>query len=85
MAEMIGNLIFLWGDNSMNERLKPCPFCGGDVTIYCSSATNGYYFMHNNKQGKAKNCILLTPSTICGKYKSLKDAYEAWNRRGENA
>lgn len=25
MAEMIGNLIFLWGDNSMNERLKPCP------------------------------------------------------------
>lgn len=33
--------------------------------------------MHNNKQGKAKNCILLTPSTICGKHKSLKDAYEA--------
>lgn len=62
-------------------ELKPCPFCGDDVTVYYSSATNGYYFMHRHKQGQAKDCILLTPSTICGRHKCLKDAYDAWNRR----
>ena len=63
------------------DKLKPCPFCGDSVTIYYSSLTNGYYFMHQHKQGAAKDCILLTPSTIIGKHKSLADAYEAWNRR----
>lgn len=65
-------------------ELKPCPFCGDDVMIYYSSATNGYYFMHNHKQGKAKSCILLTPAMICGECKSLSDAYAAWNRRADN-
>lgn len=62
-------------------ELKPCPFCGGAVTIYYSSATNGYFFMHKEKDS---SCILLTPSTICGKHKCLKDAYDAWNRRADD-
>lgn len=59
-------------------ELKPCPFCGGDVTIYYSSMTKGFYFMHNKRD---KPCILLTPSTILGKNECLQDAYDAWNRR----
>lgn len=61
------------------EELKPCPFCGERVTIYYSSAKKGFFFMHR-RNGE---CILLTPSPIVGKYKSLAEAYEAWNRRGK--
>lgn len=60
------------------EKLLPCPFCGRSVIVYYSSATNGYFFMHRDGNG---GCILLTPSTIVGKYKSLTEAYNAWNRR----
>lgn len=62
------------------DELKPCPFCGRSVTIYYSSATNGYYFMH---QSGDDGCILLTPSTIVGKHKNLTEAYKAWNRRAK--
>ena len=64
-------------------ELKPCPFCGKSVMIYYSSATNGYYFMHSNSK-MITDCILLTPSTICGNYHNLTEAYEAWNRRADN-
>lgn len=60
------------------DELKPCPFCGRSVTVYYSSATNGYYFVHRSGD---RGCILLTPSTIVGKYKNLTEAYNAWNRR----
>lgn len=66
------------------SELKPCPFCGGEVNIYYSSATKAFYFIHTDKQGVSKNCILITPALIFGNYKSLKEAYEAWNRRADN-
>lgn len=63
------------------DKLKTCPFCGERVTIYYSSATKGYFFMHRNGDGE---CVILTPSTIAGKYKSLAETYEAWNRRAKH-
>lgn len=62
------------------EILKPCPFCGGTVNIYYSSATNAYYVIHENSKS---SCIMITPMMIRGKFKSLKEAYSAWNGEKE--
>lgn len=65
----------------MNDRLKPCPFCGRADSVTrdkYSSLIPGYslyaVFCDKNKQG-------------CGAYGPYKrteeDATEAWNRRNE--
>ena len=64
----------------MSEKLKPCPFCGGAVNIYYSSATNGYYVIHKDSKS---NCIMIAPMLIRGRYKLLKEAYSAWNKEKE--
>ena len=64
------------------DKLRPCPFCGGAVTVYYSSLAKGFFFMHKRKDN---GCILLTPATIMGKYENLAEAYEAWNRRASDA
>lgn len=66
------------------QKIKPCPFCGGEVNIYYSSATKAFYAVHIDKQGASKDCILLTPMILIGKYESLKQAYSAWNRRAND-
>ena len=71
------------------EKLKSCPFCGGEVYIYYSSRDNSFYAVH--KQMKP-NCILLTPMIISRsqfelgveKLDCLADAERLWNRRVES-
>lgn len=64
----------------MNEEIKSCPFCGRKVIIYYSSTTNAFYALHYDEQQDA-DCILITPMIIRGKFTTLKQAREAWNRR----
>lgn len=63
-------------------ELKPCPFCGKPVSIYYSSATEGYYAVHKDEQNS--DCLLLMPIEINHNriFYDLADAYAAWNRRG---
>ena len=65
----------------MEQKLKPCPFCGGDVMIYYSSMTKGFYVTHRNGY---ESCFLITPALMHGDFKSLQDAHDAWNRRASN-
>ena len=62
------------------ERLKPCPFCGGKVSVTYNSAENVFCFWH-----KAESCALEEPIKIDGIFvKSLAEAIEAWNKRYED-
>ena len=55
----------------MNEKLKPCPFCGGDAVIMGKRAV---YIMCGNYK-----CMARTD-----KYAKPKFAKEAWNRRAND-
>lgn len=64
----------------MNEKLKPCPFCGGEAKIK--------YDSFQNRRGKIKSVVLISCKelncTIRPKtqWHIRKDeAIEAWNRR----
>lgn len=67
------------------SELKPCPFCGKPVTIYYSSATKGFFAVHQDE--KNSDCILLMPIGIDHNrvLTCLSDAYSAWNRRSDDA
>lgn len=67
------------------DKLKPCPFCGKPVNIYYSSATEGYYAVHEDEQ--KSDCIVLIPLSINNNRMllSLSDACAAWNRRANDA
>jgi hypothetical protein len=59
------------------SKLKPCPFCGGKVSITYSSWNKTFNIWHNDKP-----CALIEPIQIDGsKAKSLAEASEMWNRR----
>lgn len=60
------------------EGLKPCPFCGGNVTIYYSRTVQEFFWEH---KGSGDNCIMVTPALIRGKYRTPEEAFDAWNRR----
>lgn len=62
-------------------KLKPCPFCGGDVTMIYNSLDNSYKFYHKNVID-AIECCVLEPIVLYG-FSSLAEAGEAWNRRAE--
>ena len=67
----------------MSEELKPCPFCGGEATLFqikCITHSNGGAGMFQVK------CVNLqcnvSPKTM---YESSKDeAIVAWNRRAND-
>lgn len=67
-----------------NEKLKPCPFCGGEAVIYHQSSK---YTEHDGNYVYCMNCRIRTPLFICfgdtGKtYADTKaEAFNAWNRR----
>lgn len=64
-------------DDSKLDRLKPCPFCGGEVSITYISADNCFCVWH-----KDDICKFIEPLWIDGEYaKSLKDAQAIWNNR----
>lgn len=59
------------------DKLKPCPFCGGKVSVTYNSCSKSYNFWH-----KSKNCAAVEPIRFDGcKLKSLNEAIDAWNRR----
>ena len=65
----------------MNE-LKPCPFCGGKMSMTYSSFDNMFHFYH---RGKIVRCYAKEPIDFDGDYvHSLKEAAEAWNRRAND-
>ena len=59
------------------KDLKPCPFCGGEVSITYHSADNVFSIWH-----KHDGCKFIEPMYIDGEYaKSLSDARDIWNKR----
>ena len=64
------------GEVGMND-LRPCPFCGGEVSITYLSADNVFAVWHKND-----GCKFIEPMYIDGEYaKSLSDAQNIWNNR----
>ena len=65
----------------MQNELKPCPFCNKPVTFIYNSFDDAYKFSH--KYGKdEENCCVIGEIWLKGR--SLADARERWNRRGDN-
>lgn len=63
-------------------KLKPCPFCGSEVTLTYSSHDNMFHFYH--KEDLAP-CGAKEPIDFDGYFvKSLAEAAEAWNRRAND-
>lgn len=59
------------------KDLRPCPFCGGEVSITYHSADNVFAIWH-----KYEGCKFIEPMYIDGQYaKSLSDARNIWNGR----
>lgn len=64
------------------DKLKPCPFCGGEMSMTYSSFDNMYHFYH---RGIKVRCAAKEPIDFDGDYVySLKEAAEAWNRRADD-
>lgn len=60
------------------ERLKPCPFCGGKVSITYNSGENAYAVWHT------KEPCFIEPLWISGDdARTLNEAYAFWNRRDD--
>lgn len=57
-------------------KLKPCPFCGGEVTVDYNEYTNKYSIACGNLK-----CILCVQTLP---YDTKERAIEAWNRRADN-
>ena len=64
------------GEVEMTD-LRPCPFCGGAVSIKYHSADNVFAVWH-----KYDGCKFIEPMYIDGEHaKSLSDARNIWNKR----
>lgn len=61
----------------MTDKLKPCPFCGGEAVIREHMGELYICPIHE------RNCIM-RPDTWLLSSKPLKNQIKAWNRRVEN-
>ena len=60
-------------------ELKPCPWCGGNVTIIYRSASDMFHIYHCDESGK---CDIVGPFKIHkSRAATLEKAAEIWNRR----
>lgn len=60
------------------NKLKPCPFCGGEMHMIYRSASRMFMIYHKD-DGK---CDIVGPFKISvSRASSLKDACNCWNRR----
>lgn len=78
-------------------ELKPCPFCGGEVSMALTGHGNTNWFFITRGHSKTKNnckCRLFMESdryflgcldTKEGKERVMKDLVEAWNTRNGGA
>ena len=62
------------------ERLKPCPFCGGEAELIC---VPGYFKTGLSSSGWLVKCLNGCVNQM--PYGSDHDAIEAWNRRTNDA
>lgn len=58
----------------MNDKLKPCPFCGGIGTLFVETDEIGYVFV--TCAPSDNGCGAAGPAEI-----TKEEAIEAWNRR----
>jgi len=66
----------------MNERLKPCPFCGGKrIILDCWEGIHGlnYYVLCK----KCKITLYSSDGFMLKSFDSAEAAVNAWNRRAE--
>lgn len=65
----------------MNNKLKPCPFCGGSpIPVYCENGnryTSNVFYPSKRGTVKCKQCEIELPRV----YSKITKAVEAWNRR----
>ncbi len=59
----------------MSAALKPCPFCGSEVSMTGSIFEDEFYIYHES----AWDCQIAEPITINAR--TREEAIEAWNRR----
>jgi Lar family restriction alleviation protein len=57
----------------MPNELKPCPFCGGKVSVWHNLATDNYDI-------ECQECCC----DVQQHYGCVDEAIEAWNRRADN-
>ncbi|MBS6941229.1 MAG: Lar family restriction alleviation protein [Slackia piriformis] len=62
----------------MIEELKPCPFCGGEITLTCSDG-DGAFYIRCSKCGASTGHV----SSRKGVVEAESEAVERWNRRAE--
>lgn len=73
----------------MNEKLKPCPFCGGEVTIALgANDTEQWHFITRGNRKNRCTCRLFMESEKFYKdsdekikMKAKRDLINRWNRR----
>lgn len=67
----------------MSEKLKPCPFCGGEASIY--KFDKGYFVAEVADTARKLNFNFFVGCNNCKTagypYKTKRQAIEAWNRR----
>lgn len=64
----------------MSEKLKPCPFCGREMTIYSSSRLMRFTISHKGLRSCYFHSFEIDWQTVG----SLAEATEAWNRRAKD-
>ena len=71
----------LYEGGRVNEsKLKPCPFCGKEVTVTSSSLNQKFLFLHKG----LRNCPFYRFDIAWDTAKTLREATELWNRRAES-
>lgn len=77
-------------------ELKPCPFCGGEVTLALTGAGNtNWFFITRGTSKNAKNCdcrlflesdryFLGCLDSKAAAERAKNDLVDAWNRRAAN-
>ena len=65
----------------MTDKLKPCPFCGGQAKLFNTRVQGGYDYSYV----QCLKCSIHTAKyDVSVNYCSSEKATEAWNRRADN-
>ena len=72
-----------------NRELKPCPFCGGEATLYSMKRDKKkvfgiYYMIAEIRCNGILGCTARVSQAGCDENKAFENAAGIWNRRAEN-